>query len=310
MSTTYSVSIDPDSEGYLGRECPACEKYFKVVPGTGIDGEGEIPCVCPYCGTSAPSDHFWTKAQLEYAESVAFSQVVGELDKMLKRLERKPDPKAFISIGIKVEGKPVPIVYYRELDLEQRLTCDNCTLQYAIYGVFGFCPDCGVHNSQQILVNNLSLTDQLLALAENTEPEIGRKLAESALADSIAAFDGFGREIAAVHSGPASKPKQAASISFQNLKRASEQVEELFGIDLSAPLDLTQWEHVNRCFQKRHVFAHKMGVADQHYVDRSGDDPSLVGRRLSVSPDEIRQLNASLSEIATRFASSLKPSAT
>ena len=28
------VKIEPDSDGYTGRECPACKKYFKVKGGT------------------------------------------------------------------------------------------------------------------------------------------------------------------------------------------------------------------------------------------------------------------------------------
>ena len=311
MSTvTYSVSIDPDEEGYIGRECPECEKYFKVVPGTGIVGEGDIPCTCPYCGTQAPSDHFWTQAQIEYAQSVAFSHLVGEFTKSLKRLERKPDPRAFLSIGIKVEGKPVPIAYYREVDLEQRLTCGNCTLQYAIYGVFGYCPDCGSHNSLQILLNNLRLVDQVLALAETADAEIGRKLIESALADCIAAFDGFCREVATVNSDRAAKPKKAASLSFQNITAAAEAVEALFGVKMSEPLTDSEWEQLNRCFQKRHLLSHRMGVADQKYVERSGDDPGLIGRRVSITADEVEQLASSLAKVASHLATALKPSAT
>jgi hypothetical protein len=37
---------------------------------------------------------------------------------------------------------------------ETALTCERCTLQYTIYGVFAFCPDCAAHNSLQILKKN------------------------------------------------------------------------------------------------------------------------------------------------------------
>ena len=30
----FSIEIKPDKEGYTGRECPKCEKYFKIKFGT------------------------------------------------------------------------------------------------------------------------------------------------------------------------------------------------------------------------------------------------------------------------------------
>jgi hypothetical protein len=71
-----SISIPADEEGFIGRECPIpeCEGYFKVQPGTGLKGENQ-PCRCPYCGYGAGADQFFTKAQLEYAKSVAIREV-------------------------------------------------------------------------------------------------------------------------------------------------------------------------------------------------------------------------------------------
>src|SRR5713226_4313855 len=65
-----TVSIRPDEGGYLGRECPECEHYFKITPGTGLKGE-DLPCVCPYCGHHNSHDTFFTQDQIEYAQSVA-----------------------------------------------------------------------------------------------------------------------------------------------------------------------------------------------------------------------------------------------
>jgi hypothetical protein len=65
------VDIKKDDEGYLGRECPECEKYFKIKPGTGIPDFSD--CYCPYCQHLGPRDHFWTKQQIEYAQSVVLN---------------------------------------------------------------------------------------------------------------------------------------------------------------------------------------------------------------------------------------------
>jgi hypothetical protein len=52
-----------------------------------------------------------------------------------------------------------------------QVICDNCTLRYAIYGVFDWCPDCGVHNSMQILIKNLELARKELLLSTTTDSE-------------------------------------------------------------------------------------------------------------------------------------------
>lgn len=48
-----------------------------------------------------------------------------------------------ISIGFKVKGSPTPIAYYREDELEERVTCSACTMEYTIYGAFGSVPMAG-----------------------------------------------------------------------------------------------------------------------------------------------------------------------
>jgi len=61
-------------------------------------------------------------------------------------------------------GAPLLVRYYRERELETKITCVNCTLQFAVYGVFADCPDCAVHNSLQTLQMNLDLTRRQLDL--------------------------------------------------------------------------------------------------------------------------------------------------
>ena len=43
----FSIEIKPDKEGHTGRECPKCEKYFKIKFGTGLPDATD--CHCPYC---------------------------------------------------------------------------------------------------------------------------------------------------------------------------------------------------------------------------------------------------------------------
>lgn len=293
LGSQFSISIPPDEDGLVGRECPelACESYFKIQPGTGLKGEN-LPCHCPYCGHTAGANKFFTKAQIEYAKSVVLNQVTGALIQDLKSLEFNHRPRGAFGIGVsmKISGQPTPIHHYREKQLETEVVCDQCTLRYMIYGVFGFCPDCGAHNSLQILRANLQLVEKMLAIAEMQEPTVAQSFVENSLEDCVSAFDGFGREICRVHANAATDPGKVDKISFQNLDGARQSVNALFKLDLAVGLTEDEWKAAVRAFQKRHVLSHKMGVVDAEYLHKSGDTRAVVGRKVSVDADEVLAL--------------------
>jgi hypothetical protein len=149
----FAIKLIPDADGFIGRECPVaeCSGYFKIQLGTGLTDKN-LPCHCPYCGHAANHSQFVTREQVEYAKSVVANKVTNAAITDLKAMEFDHQPKSGFGIGIslKVEGRPMPVRYYREKRLETEVVCDLCTLRYAIYGVFGYCPDCGAHNSLQV----------------------------------------------------------------------------------------------------------------------------------------------------------------
>ena len=290
LGSQFSIDIPRDEKGYTGRECPECEKYFKITLGTGLTGTG-LPCHCPYCGHSAPQDQFFTKAQVEYAKSVVLNKVTGAVLKDLKALEFNHRPSGMFGIGIsmKVEGRPQPIRHYSEHDLEEEVLCDNCTLKYTVYGSFGYCPDCGMHNSFQILEKNIRVADKLIDLAKDLEPELRSQLVSDSLENGVSAFDGFGRETCQVFSGKANDPTKAKAISFQNLTGAQKNVQKHFGIDLTAALSASEWLLITTSFQKRHLIAHKMGIVDDAYVQATCDANAIIGRKVKLDANQIRE---------------------
>lgn len=310
LGDSISIPISADEHGFTGRECPRaeCEGYFKIEFGTGLKGEG-LPCHCPYCGHAAGHDQFWTKEQIEYAKSVAMRQITDALHKDLKKLEFDHKPKGRFGIGISMKVKPArptPIHYYRETQLETEVVCSNCTLRYSIYGVFAFCPDCGQHNSLQILDKNLEVVRKMLELAAGAEGTLAERLIENALEDCVSAFDGFGRELCRVHANRARNPARAEKMNFQNLEGAKTAYLDLFGIDLSASVASGEWRAAVTAFQKRHLVAHKLGVVDQGYVARSGDTRAVVGRKIGVSADEVKELVNIIKALAPRMSASLQ----
>jgi hypothetical protein len=196
---------------------------------------------------------FWTKEQIEYARSVVKRKVVEDIRQDLKSLEvdRKPRGRFGIGVSLKVQpGTPVPLAWYREKNLETLIVCDRCTLRYAIYGVFGWCPECGVHNSMQILSKNLELARKKLALAESVDKELAETIVADALAGIVSAFDGFGRELCS---------HGETKASFQNLDGGRKRVLQDFSFDMAEALTEEQWLSACRSFQKRHLLAHRMG---------------------------------------------------
>lgn len=310
LGNSISVPITADEHGFTGRECPRldCEGYFKIELGTGLKGEG-LPCHCPYCGHVAGHDQFWTKEQIEYAKSVAIRRITDAVHKDLKSLEFDHKPKVAFGIGISMKVKPghaPPIRYYREKQLETEIVCASCTLRYSVYGVFAFCPDCGQHNSLQILDKNLEVVGKMLELATGAEKALAERLIENALEDCVSAFDGFGRELCRIYANRASNPAKAERMSFQNLDGARAGYLDLFGIDLSASVAAEDWRAAVRAFQMRHLVAHKLGVVDPDYIAKSGDTRTVVGRKIGVDAEEVRALATIISRLATCMPESLE----
>jgi len=291
----------------MGRECPTCESYFKVTPGTGIT-TGKPLCHCPYCGKAGRSNEFFTKAQIRYVRSVALNKVTDAVLRDLKEMEFDIEPSGGLGIGVslKVEGSPHPIRHFHEPKLETAVICDQCTLRYAIYGVFAYCPDCGKHNSLQILNKNLELAEKQLVLAAEVEGELSGQLVSDALENVVASFDGFGREICRLHANKAKNPSQAEYVSFQNLAGAHKNLQLLFYIDLATSLPASEWDFLCRSVQKRHVLAHSMGIVDEKYLSKTGDPLATLGRKVLISPAEVSTMIGLVRTAGTHLASCLR----
>jgi Zn ribbon nucleic-acid-binding protein len=304
-----NIPLPTDEEGYLGRKCPNkdCKGYFKIVLGTGL--KGVTVCHCPYCGHTAEQSDFTTQDQIEYAKSIAIRKISDAVVKDLKSLEFDVKSKGAFGIGLSLKvkpGQPHPIHWYREKALETHIECSKCTLRYAVFGVFAFCPDCRQHNSLQILGKNLEIVVKMLDVASSADPELGERLVENALEDCVSAFDGFAREICRVNAQASSHPDEVLRISFQNLAGAQQKVSTFFRLDLAAGLTEDEWATAVRAFQKRHLLAHKMGVADKEYVRKSGDAGAIVGRKIKIDANEVRQLVQIISKLAEYFVNALR----
>lgn len=69
------LALPLDSDGFLRRECPTCERQFKWHDGPAneeAEAHTDPPVYyCPLCGASAGPDSWWTTEQSEYARGIA-----------------------------------------------------------------------------------------------------------------------------------------------------------------------------------------------------------------------------------------------
>jgi hypothetical protein len=96
-----SMSLPLDSDGFLRRECPTCEREFKWLPspdpetdedtlaGTAEAAEAPESYYCPYCAVTAPPDAWPTKAQVAAMDEIVQRELIDpELVDLAREIDR------------------------------------------------------------------------------------------------------------------------------------------------------------------------------------------------------------------------------
>lgn len=95
-----SISLPLDSDGFLRRQCPNCEREFKWFSHQEGDPTAEqvTQYFCPLCGAPADADEWATRAQTEFALGAAgphldqwVSDSLAQALKGIKGLRYKPN---------------------------------------------------------------------------------------------------------------------------------------------------------------------------------------------------------------------------
>lgn len=297
----FRVDLPRDEEGMIGRQCPHedCGLYFKVKPGTGLQDPTEM--FCPYCEKSAPPNDWATEAQIEYGRSLAIRQVSDALGAELKKLERHSFRGGLISMEVKVDrGLPPSVHRYAERELEQHVLCESCGCEYAIYGLFAVCPDCGQHNVFQILETNLDIIRKQATLEENllaalgedeasqTVRDVGSRFVEAACEDLVTGFETCFKELSARHQDSSSDPtREPRGNLFQRLDDTRDWFADQHGVDLFENVADAEVEDLRLLFNKRHILTHNLGLVDEHYLQKTGLSRERLGRKIELTPEEV-----------------------
>jgi len=263
------VFIVSDQEGFFGRTCPACKKYFRLRSGAPV-------ILCPYCGVRSATQDFLTEAQKKY--------IGGYVQTFCDAFESGKDATIDMDqLGREAAVNARPL-YYEEEKQQTRIDCVACGAASDVMGLYGFCPECG-HRNALAVVNQIldALEDRVSNPRYSAENQRSLRDMEwrNIIRDCVASFEGFGRDLlqclAKLPATPARR-KAAGEINFHNPIKVAESLKALFDIDLLIGIDSKDREFIRKRFHRRSIYEHKSGQVDEEYVAKSGDTGVKIGQ--------------------------------
>jgi len=178
--TVMEISIPLDEGEFFRRECPLCNRQFKIHvskeecqnlvqkefenyllqnSGLEIDDSQESDTHdtaefwCPYCGQLAEVGKWWTREQLEYIHIFGYNIAIKALNESFKDLKNQNSDNGFVSIKFEVNEMPYkkPWISPEPDDMTRRdLPCCHLDLKLDdnYSGPF-YCYQCGFLHSQK-----------------------------------------------------------------------------------------------------------------------------------------------------------------
>jgi hypothetical protein len=307
-----STRIPPDAEGFFGRECPSCERQFRVYMADARAFEGDA-LFCPYCGTHAPTDQYWTKEQIAYARSHARRQFHQRLHRELERFAKGLEFRGpLLSMTTQVKGTPPSVRPLVERSFKRAVACERCGARFTVYGLAYYCPFCGLRGPFGVLAENLNALRRQLrlphtlralvppehqdALHEMAESGAFEQILDDCLENAVTAFETCWKQATHLVVNPNGDPDRRAKLSkriancYQNVERGRELALEQLGTDIFAPLSQAEYQRLDELFQCRHVVTHNSGIIDEKFAQATGRPSSDVGTRLRIEESGIEEL--------------------
>jgi len=102
MSTTMSISIPLDEDGYLLLQCPHCKSFFKVLSEDYKSADVD-ELWCPICGLK--SENFWPDKVIELAKAKVLNSFIGDSEKELARISASTSRQSLITLKVSSTSK-------------------------------------------------------------------------------------------------------------------------------------------------------------------------------------------------------------
>lgn len=106
------LELPLDSQGFLRRQCPHCEREFKwhhgptdAVPQDAVDPEEYF---CPYCGGAAGVDEWWTEEQVEAIQAAVLTEVMPRIAESLDDATRPINRSGLVTTSVHYDAVNPP----------------------------------------------------------------------------------------------------------------------------------------------------------------------------------------------------------
>jgi DNA-directed RNA polymerase subunit RPC12/RpoP len=265
-SMTYKISI-PTDNGFWGRKCKKCEKYFKI-----DSDQIKDEMFCPYCGEMQENDEMWTQVQENNVNKIAHQVgkrlLEDELNKIFAKMARgsknvtyKPGRKTQIS----------KINSHLEEEVDSEIECPSCETKFQVYGIFGFCPGCKEDN---ILIYETNLQIILKEVENSANP---KRSLRHAYKDLVTTFELYCKRVSKIHA--------LGDANFQNLLNVKKFFKKQ-NLDIYVGIEYPEKVTLKRIFEKRHAYEHGQGEITESYIKNVPEDSKLIGQIAELSKDE------------------------
>lgn len=313
---TAHVSIPLDEDGYFGRECPGCDRWFKMNHDEYQALPEDLELTCPYCGHREEHSEFMTSDQHERvmaaAQAIGLQFVYDLISDSFSSALRGSKNVTY------TPGAPPPLQAlptYVEQTVERVVACPVCSNHCAVYGASSYCPACAARPSIDGVRAAIERARTSLRLPEMVNDEhrtaleaagVFESLARETIKQAVTLFEVFAEEQFTQHTGGASSALRGKGKIFQRLGEASDLFSEGLGFSLQGLADADAWSRLQRTFARRHVLVHRDGQADDAYLQRYPEQGLLPGQRLAVARPEAEQaltdLEALVEAVVARLA--------
>lgn len=305
------VTIPPDEDGRIARECPDSDcspGYFKVTPGTGIVTEQSV-AYCPYCRHAADPNDYATQEQIRYVTDMALREAEDGVERMFKNALGIPSSgRRKLGGGllsIEMSYKPGVRSQVRrpyEDEVRRDIICPHCELDHTVFGLAAWCPDCGADIFLAHVAAELDVVRKMLGDVDRRRDTLGKRIAakdlENCLEDAVSIFEAAMKATvrrALFKRGETVEQVEARlkklGNTFQSIERTRD---KLAGQPLAYCVpDDANWRLMAGAFEKRHPITHNLGVVDRKYLERTQADEQH-GREVRVTAAEVEALLAAV----------------
>lgn len=322
-----SVAIESDEEGYIDKECPSedCGKLFKVYEDDWKSKISSESVYCPFCRHCEGADHWWTTEQVKQAREKAVAHGKAQVRRAIhtgmirdvRNWNRRQPHNSPLKLTMTVSATPPVVPSLQPIAandlLRFKVVCSSCACRYAVVGCAFFCPVCG-HNDAHLMFDQAlsSIRASLDALSNlgqagfdaDTIENVRRTIVEGGLQNTVTAFQKYAESL---YEGLPGAPRTRQN-TFQSVSAGEKAWFSVTNGRYSDYLGEIDLKTLELAFQRRHILAHRQGLVDVEYVDRSADDSYLPGQRLSLRPafvrecvDVVEKLAMGMREDANRF---------